>query len=115
MFKREATSIDNPGVAMAMNENGAKYASALDKFKQSLGLKSMDYTRFKKYLQSLVDFKATALIKARQTKDRLAVFDKNDKVYFCWELDSRGRIYCKGYGVTLQGDKYCKSLLTPII
>jgi hypothetical protein len=115
MFKREAYSIANPGISMSMNENEAKYAMAIDKFKQSLGFKSKEHERFKKYLQALNDFKQTAIVKARQTKDRLAVFDKEDQIYFVWELDSRGRIYSRGYGINIQSDSYLKALLSPII
>ena len=34
--------------------------------------------------------------------------------YFEWKDDMRGRGYCSGYDITLQGDSYQKSLLRPV-
>lgn len=37
------------------------------------------------------------------------------KIYFEWKFDSRGRMYCTGYDINLQGNKAKKGALRPVL
>jgi hypothetical protein len=37
---------------------------------------------------------------------------RGNKFYFQWNKDKRGREYCKGYHITLQGTQYKKAILS---
>lgn len=47
---------------------------------------------------------------AQETYDTMA----EREFYFEWKDDMRGRCYCSGYDITLQGDSYQKALIKPV-
>ena len=51
------------------------------------------------------------------TKSADIVFNtmRNRTFYFEWKLDFRGRLYSTGYDINLQGDKFRKGIITPVI
>jgi len=68
-------------------------------------------------LMKKYDFHFAEAIERNVTKSADIVFNtlKNREFYFEWKLDFRGRLYSTGYDVNLQGDKFRKGIITPVI
>ena len=68
-------------------------------------------------LMKKYDFHFAESIQRNITKSADIVFNtmRNRKFYFEWKLDFRGRLYSTGYDLNLQGDKFRKGIITPVI
>ena len=68
-------------------------------------------------LMKKYDYHFAESITKNITKSAGLVFNtmQNRKFYFEWKFDFRGRLYSTGYDINLQGDKFRKGILTPVI
>jgi len=63
------------------------------------------------------DFHFAETIVRNTTKSADLVFKtmQDREFYLEWKFDFRGRIYSTGYDINLQGDKFRKGIITPVI
>jgi hypothetical protein len=68
-------------------------------------------------LMKKYDYHFAENITRMTTKSAEIVFNtmKDRDFYFEWKYDFRGRIYSVGYDINLQGDKFRKGIVTPVI
>jgi len=68
-------------------------------------------------LMKKYDYHFAESIQRNITKSADIVFNtmRNRTFYFEWKLDFRGRLYSTGYDINLQGDKFRKGIVTPVI